>query len=689
MAPLPFASRSPGAARSRVGALLLSLAAAAAPACTPESAGPDAGPTDGGSVRDGGPDAPIDEGPPRALFVVPRAGASTPFFDLPWPTDLRRTPAGTPDLSGFPNPRGVELLDEYIAAIEGAQRGFATNGAVYLRFSRAIDEGTLPASLAESVSAGASVFFLDVDPDSPDVGARHPAVVTFEDRRTIFWPGHCIALRPPHGVPLEGGRTYAAVVTTAVTQATGEPFARDDDFAALMDGTGDAAVGDARVAYRPAIDAVVAAGVAEDEILSLAVFTTQDPTAIGFALRDYVDAAPPPAPIAGSLEPGSGAMGVLEVVGRYGPVPIFQDGVVPYETTGGAIDLDATGAPVVHGTYEARVSITVPQATTMPAEGFPVVLYSHGTGGNYRSFIADGTATRLGAEGYAVMGIDQIHHGARNPRADLSPEILFFNIGNPDAVRYNTLESAIDIVSQARFAATVTIPSTALMVPGGPVHFDPDRIYFFGHSQGGLVGPLFLGLDDGVRGGVVSAGGAILAYALLEKVQPLSIPEVVRAALELPGGSAMTAFAAEGFDFEHPVITLLQGWIEPSEPSNYGRLAFDRPRAGYAPKSILSTEGLMDEYVSPPSIEALAVSMRVPLLEPVSRAIPVYDFLGIATMGPEVTGNVAGGMATAGLLQYPDQGHFAVFRDDVARARIAGFFRSLRSGGPGTIPAPP
>lgn len=670
---------------------LVTLAAllTATAGCEPLGAPGDAGPAgDAPALRDGGPDAPIDEGPPRAIFVVPRDGADTAFFDLPWPSDLRLTAAGTPDLTGFPNPRAVDLLDEYMAAIEGAQHGYATNGAVYLRFSRAVDPSTLPASLEASVAADASVFLLDVDPDSPDVGARHPAVVAFEDRRTLFWPGHCIAIRPAHGIALEGGRTYAAVVTRAVTQATGEPFARDDDFAALLGGTGDAAVGDARIAYQPAIDAVVASGVAEEDILSIAVFTTQDPTAIGFALRDHVEAAAPPAAIESEWVAAPGGPGVLEVIGRYGPVPIFQDGEVPYLATGGAIDLDASGAPTVHGTYDARVSIAVPQATTMPPAGFPVVLYSHGTGGNYRSYLNDETARRLAAEGFATMGIDQIHHGDRNPLApDVSPEILFFNLNNPNAVRYNTLESAIDIVAQARFAETVVIPGSVLSVPGGPVHFDPAHIYFFGHSQGGLVGPLFLGLDDSVRGGVVSAGGAILGYALLEKELPLSIPTVVRAALELPGG--MDAFAIEGFGFEHPVITLLQGWIEPSEPANYGRLAFDRPRAGYAPKSILSTEGLMDEYVSPPSIEALAVAMRVPLLEPAHREIAVFDFLGIGTMGPAVTGNVAGGLATAGLLQYPDQGHFAVFRDAVAQARIAGFFRSLLAGGPGSIPAPP
>lgn len=665
---------------SRLAWLLLVL-----PACGPVVVSTDGSPDDASVVRDA-PDAYIDEGEPRAVFVVPRDGVEEAFFDLPWPSDLRLTATGTPDLDGFPNPRRVELLEHYSTAIERDQHGYATNGAVYLRFSRAVDETTLPGTIEETVAADANVFLIDVDPDSPEVGTRHPAVVAFEDRRTQFWPGHTIAIRPVYGIALEGDRTYAAVVTTGVTQVGGAPFARDDDFAALMVGSGDAAVADARTAYEGAIDAVIAAGVAEDDILSIAVFTTQSPTELGFALRDFVDESPAPTVVADSWAMRGGT-GIMELTGLYGPVPIFQDGVVPYETTGGAIALDASGVPTVHGTFDARFSVSLPPGVPVPPEGFPLVLYSHGTGGSFRSYVSDGTARRLAAEGYAVMGIDQIHHGTRNP-TDLSPEILFFNILNPDAVRYNTLESAIDIVVQARFAAELEIPADVLVVEGGPVHFDPSRIYFFGHSQGGLVGPLFLGLDDSVGGGVVSAGGSILAYALLEKEEPISIPAVVRTALSLPGGD--DAFDVEGFDFEHPVVTLLQGWIEPSEPGNYGLLAFERPRTGYAPKSILSTEGLMDPYVSPPSIEALAVSMRVPLVEPIHRAIPAFDFLGEGAMGPLVTANVADGMATAGLLQYPNEGHFAVFNDEVAQARISGFFRSLLAdGAPGTIPAPP
>ncbi len=672
--------------------LPLIAASAAIPfslACDPPLDAPDAG--DGG-VRDAGFDAgrPPDTGPVRAIFALARTGDTPDFFASPWPSDLRLLPEGTPDLTGFPNPFRVALLDDYVDAIERRQVGYATNGAVYFRFSRSVDVATLPADAAATMVAGASVFLIDVDPDSPERGTRHPCLVDYEDRDTAFWRGETVTIRPVPGIALAGDRTYAAVVTRDVLPEAGGTFALDDDFAALLgDDASDPVIVEARATYQPALDALVELGVPLESLLSLAVFTTQDPTAIAFALRDWLrdeseEVRVPPDVVEDSWSPGSGGSGVVEFVGRY-VAPVFQEGEIPYSDEGGAIDLDADGAPTLHGTYEARFSVTIPAGVPVPPNGFPLVLYSHGTGGDFRSYLSDDTAHLLAEQGYATMGIDQIHHAARNP-TDQSPEVLFINLFNPDAVRFNTLESAIDIVQQARAAARMEVPSF-VPIEGGPVRFDPERFYFFGHSQGGLVGPLFLGTDDSVRGGVISAGGALIGYAILEKIEPVSIPLIVTTLLRLPGGS--DAFAIEGFDFDHPVITLLQGWIEPSDPANYGRFALDAPREGFAPKHILSTEGLRDAYVSPGSIEALAISMRVPLMAPVSRPVPAYELLGIPVMGTSVSLNAGGGLATAGLLQFPDDGHFAVFNNDAAMAQISGFFASLHEGETPTIPAAP
>ena len=130
-------------------------------------------------------------------------------------------------------------------------------------------------------------------------------------------------------------------------------------------------------------------------------------------------------------------------------------------------------------------------------------------------------------------------------------------------------------------------------------------------------------------------------------------------------------------------------FLDSSDPANYARSIFDRPRDGFAPKSVLMTEGLMDRYAPPTSIEALASAMRSPQVRPVHAVIEGLSALGVADIAPPVSGNIAGGAATAGVLQFPDDGHFAVFENPTAAAQVFDFLGSLESDGlPGTIPAP-
>ena len=84
-----------------------------------------------------------------------------------------------------------------------------------------------------------------------------------------------------------------------------------------------------------------------------------------------------------------------------------------------------------------RFALTVP-AGPVPATGWPIAIYSHGTGGDYASFIDDGTALGLAREGIAVISTDQVLHGPRNPGGN--PELDFFNFGNPYAARDNALQ---------------------------------------------------------------------------------------------------------------------------------------------------------------------------------------------------------------------------------------------------------
>src|SRR5262249_48062935 len=73
------------------------------------------------------------------------------------------------------------------------------------------------------------------------------------------------------------------------------------------------------------------------------------------------------------------------------PLPIFQSGTPPYlnPQDGGQISVTA---PAVVRTQNVCMSLTVPKGVTMPVNGWPLVIYAHGTGGSYRSHIKEGIA---------------------------------------------------------------------------------------------------------------------------------------------------------------------------------------------------------------------------------------------------------------------------------------------------------
>src|SRR5262249_21256099 len=141
----------------------------------------------------------------------------------------------------------------------------------------------------------------------------------------------------------------------------------------------------------------------------------------------------------------------VEYQGRYGPSPNYQAGKLPFSDIGDGGQFEfKDGLPVVQDTFDLRFSLTVPVASScpMPANGSPIVLYAHGTGGDFHSYLDDGTGIALAQHCIASMGVDQIFQGTRPGSEPGASEtkigLTFYNVENPVAARTNGRQSAID-----------------------------------------------------------------------------------------------------------------------------------------------------------------------------------------------------------------------------------------------------
>ncbi|MEJ7598964.1 MAG: alpha/beta fold hydrolase [Kofleriaceae bacterium] len=602
-----------------------------------------------------------EQGPATtALFAVPGGVPGDDFYALPFPNDLRRDPDGTLDLSAFPT--NSLIVDSYRAAADTLD-GFGLNQAIYARFDGPLDPETVPDPRG-SLDPQAAVYLIDIDPASPAYGERVPIAARFRADPTVtLGPNHLVA-RPYPGFGLTDGTTYALIVTDRVT-GNGVAVKRAPAFDQLMGTGGELEILAAREVYAPLLAWLDEAGGDErSDVITAAVFTTQRATATVPAIRRAIFAAP--GPVATNITAGEPMPGFRTFLGAYKAANV-QSGAPPYRNApAGEIVIGADGAAVIQRMEQMRFALTVPP-TTVPAAGWPIVIYSHGTGGDHLSFVRDGTAAALAAQGIAVISTDQVLHGPRNPGGE--PELDFFNFANPYAMRDNTLQGAADAFSQLRLVQTLRVAGQ---------RFDATRIYFFGHSQGGVTGPGFVAFEPSLTGAVFSGTGGLLYLTLLTKTKPLDVPMLVE-----------TFLRDDPVDEDNPSLALFQMWAERADGANYAPLMARRPVA--TARNIFQTEGFVDEYTPNPSIEAFGVALGGDVVSlPDATEVAGLTLRDRSIVAPPFSNNVAG--VTVALAQYqeaPDSdGHFVVFDVPAATRQAAEFLGTLARTGTATVVAP-
>ncbi|MEE2789729.1 MAG: hypothetical protein VX589_20480 [Myxococcota bacterium] len=692
----------------------------------------------------GGAMTPFPATLPVARFNLAEDPAKTPLAEIPYPSDIYRYGDGRLNFSFFPQRTSGNLIDTIIESLEAETPGFGTTSSLYIGFDGPIDPRVLPENGLASRTEESGLFVVNIDPTSPEYNERMPIDWKILDGPSLYLPQHTLGIRLVEGLRLLPQTTYALIATSAIARPA-------PGFATMLQT--DAPTGALVTPWTAFAPLRAWLETQTVDVSTASVFKTQDPTSDLFKVRDFLHTMPAPVPTEFAyLGVKNDAFEIFE--GVYS-APRFQEGAIPFRTQGtGAIRFDGD-TPIVQGMETLRFALSIPTNHEMPPEGWPVVLYGHGTGGYYKTFTTNSAkvALVLARAGVAVLSIDQIHHGRRDtssnpcyeqPSPDSCVSLLFFNFVVPNAGRDNVRQSALDFVSLMRMAQNFdeTLTRTTQRVvnrfadgvggaPGtefqqangggqaleafggqmepGPladepanggamavanaggatagsqegtndagmvrVKLDPNRIIYMGHSQGGLNGPLFLAVEKDILAGVISAGGASFPISIEQKTKPLDINAVVSGLIPLDQGEVV--------DRWHPTLALVQTFIEPGEPANYAAYWFESPREGYAPKHILMTAGLSDEYTPPETIFALAAAGRVPIISPVLEPIALFDAFGIEPAGtPPYSGNVADGRASAGLIQVNGRGHFVIQRDLSVQQRYRQFIRSVFDGNP-------
>lgn len=594
------------------------------------------------------------------------------FWTLPFPSDLRLTAEGRPDYTTFPNPSDSPLVNQYLEFGAAEMDGWGLNSPIWFDFDApvALPVNDDDAALA-SLNCEGPVRILDVDPDSPAYGTCLPArweqIDSFSSDPYV--DPDLVAVAPYWGFPLRSGTTYAVFLVDLQDDAGSYVGGHPDLALALAGEHPDTAV---QSVYQSLADLLAARpelGSTEGELTWIAaatVFTTQDVLSEMELLADFVRSSPELPAWTGELELLPEEHEEFEQAypiydGSY-IAQNFQRGEVPYTDEGGGFVWDGD-TPVPQSEEEIRFAISLPRPTfEQPAAGWPVVIQSHGTGGDRFSHFGDGLnpANMFANRGFVSMGIAQPFHGARweegNPTA---VNLYSFNYFNPESGTTTFRQAALDTVSQVEFLLRELTEGGAMAEAHPELRIDPDNIYYFGHSQGGLTGGLAIPFTHEVKTWILSGTGGGISRTIMLREDPFVIRDLLLTGVGAPDGTEL---------FEmHPLVGMVQALAEKTDPLNYG------PRwiaeSNRQPVSILMTEGLHDAQTPSLTAEALATAARLPIARPFDeRDVPGLRLRGFDEERAPYRGNLdhpSGDRVTGGLAQFDDD-HFVVFRDSSA-----------------------
>ena len=636
---------------------------------------------------------------------------SDEFFDMPFPEDGRIGDDGKIYMSDWRRARSNNIIRLWFDAAEELLDGWSAIAGVFVTFDAPIDASTLPASIAATTDTSEgwpSVFLIDVDPDSPERGELFPIecrVNTIDGRLRV--PNQ-LGCKSPWGIVRRPKTQYAFVVTTDVLAADGEAVSPNENMGKLL--AGEDVQGKRGVVegadYKRAADFLGEQGVSADRIASMSLFTTNDPTARLQKIAEFYKNLPTP-----TYDTNKGLRFVKDygsyvVVAGFYDVPIVQNGEFPYANPpAGKLALDAAGNIEKVGDQSIRFYLTLPK-TAMPAEGYPMLMFMHGSGGvaeqltergpygsnGSRPPAGSGPASVIAPYGIAGFAADFQFHGMRFDPPDTSGLKLYNLINNPRATVDNFLVAANETALHARLLQNIEIdpadienlPEGVLDVSAaadGLVRFDDDRFVSMGQSMGSTIGLPGLTIDPITDASIMSGSGGVLIEIAVSGTNPVPLGPTLETLLRYEDDEKIDRF--------DPLLHALQLVWDYVDPTVHARYVSSEPHEGIPGKHILQHSGLTDGYFSPDARAGFQIAIGADLAEPVLE--PLALEYGALIGKPDavavpVQANFPGGLTVVTRQYQPSvlDGHHVAYQRDDTKAQYACFIKTL---GPDSPPA--
>lgn len=593
---------------------------------SPSTGAPDTGATaDAGAIIDAGgdtaatPDAadPLPEGP----FLTPEGcNALAPEWSclLPFPSDafLQPDPA-------MPTGRRVEVpdaavphdLDGVAPDFEGFTRsdGYSVLSQIGVLIPGGIDDAPLvfhTDDLTKSMEPSSPTLLIDAE-----TGERlmHFAEL---DPRTSADVASFLIIRPL--VRMKDAHRYV-VALHGLTHPDGAPVAPPATFRKLRDAEPDLTLVDLAKVYEARVFPAIA-GVPRAELQLAWELTTASPDVV---TRDMMAMRADAMKRMGETPPTVKIGAVTDDVDDHIARRIEGTLTVPLylgdEKPGAILNRGADGLPAVNGTAEVPFTLLVPHSAWDATEPARFLQFGHGFFGG-RGEIEDGFVRKFADRtGMVVAAVDW--WGMSKEDLPLVLEKMVLDVSRSLGFTERVQQAMVN-----QMALAYALPALAALPElqrDGAALLDPAHVYFYGISQGHILGAIYVALSPHIDRAALAVGGAGFGLMMSRANPFLAFMALIDARF---GNDPVKTLQVQ---------LLMQTTFDRIDPISYTpHLLADTLPGSPATRRVLQQMGIGDTSVPNLSSHVFARALGLRELSPAARPIA-----GIETQAPPVDGS--------------------------------------------------
>jgi hypothetical protein len=488
--------------------------------------------------------------------------------------------------------------------------GWAVSTPMLVLFPNiAVDNLPSHAAIGDSLGADSPIVVVDVDTgERMAVWAEKDVSLGESDRSLLM-------IHP--AAPFEYGHRYVVGLRNLV-DTSGTALAPSDGMAALNDGTttGDPAI-DGQLERRRSVyedvvyPALEAQGWDRSEIVLGWDFVTASQASItgrAISMRDQAEAWIP------ADGPGYLIEEVVEAPNDATAWRVHGTVTVPLFTLedrpGTVLTRDADGMPFINGETEVDFTAIVPNSVVATGQPVPIVQYGHGLLGGQGEVQAEYLAEMADRYGWIIFAMDWT--GMQTSDSGSISLMLVQDLGDFAIVPERSLQGFTEfhmglqlfkgpLVNDPHFMVTDATTGTPQPL------IDPTRTYYYGNSQGAILGGAYSALSNDIERAALGVGGG--PYHLLLTRSKDFDPFFTLFETMYPDPAEVGLW-----------LGLLQTLWDEAEGAGYARTFSGSPIAGNPAKQVLQQVAIGDNQVTTLGAQFLARGHGAVLLDDAVRS---------------------------------------------------------------------